>query len=161
MHASCLQRQPDLTSSPFQSEQRLAHSQVGLIMFVPQIALLLATSFKYAADLPTCIFLQTAIFVACNKVCTGQYFIWYLCLLPLVIPKLRMTLSQFTVLLALWVGALLHWLLWAYLLEFQGLNTFRQLWVAGAIFFAANIKVLCSIIDAYTGGQDKKRQHSS
>jgi phosphatidylinositol glycan class M len=51
-------------------------------------------------------------------VSTAQYFVWYFCLLPLVLPRLRWSAGLGWA-LGCWVAAQLHWLLWGYLLEFQ------------------------------------------
>lgn len=45
-----------------------------------------------------------------------------------------------------WMGSQLHWLMWAYLLEFKGRNVFVQLWVAGLMFLAANTFVMLMVI---------------
>lgn len=51
-----------------QSEER--RRLLSLVAFVPQAVLVIASALAYARhDLPLCLFLQTAVFVAFNKVC--------------------------------------------------------------------------------------------
>ncbi len=54
------------------------------------------------------------------QVCTAQYFVWWLFLLPLVLHHVpRPVPPALLAAAAAWVAAQLHWLAWAYLLEFQ------------------------------------------
>lgn len=78
---------------------------------------------------------------------TAQYFVWFFCLLPLILPwsKMKLKWGGLSCIL-LWIGAQTHWLLWGYLLEFKGKNVFLQLWAAGLLFLAANIFILVMII---------------
>ena len=89
-----------------------------------QVILLLALSKQFGShpsDLPFCLFAQTFVFVAYNKVVTSQYFLWYLSLLPLVFPaRIRLTRSEMATLLLLWGFTQASWLLPAYFLEFKG-----------------------------------------
>ena len=41
------------------------------------------------------------------------------------------------------------WLLFAYLLEFEGWNTFRPLLASGILFFTANIWCICEVARGY------------
>ncbi|KAI9111274.1 hypothetical protein K1719_017686 [Acacia pycnantha] len=103
--------------------------------------------FSLAQDLPFCLFVQTVAFVAFNKVITAQYFVWFFCLLPLILPWSKMKLKwQGLSCILLWIGAQIHWLLWGYLLEFKGKNVFLELWAAGLLFLAANVFVLVMTI---------------
>ncbi|XP_022847419.1 GPI mannosyltransferase 1-like isoform X2 [Olea europaea var. sylvestris] len=64
-----------------------------LISFLPQFIVQLALIFRFAYDLPFCFFVQTLTFVAFNKVITAQYFVWFFCLLPLILPWSNMKLT--------------------------------------------------------------------
>ncbi|MFH4984829.1 hypothetical protein AB6A40_011538 [Gnathostoma spinigerum] len=50
--------------------------------FIPQIILIFWLSIRYHRDLPFCWLITTFSFVVFNKVITSQYFIWFMCLIP-------------------------------------------------------------------------------
>ncbi|KAH6574135.1 hypothetical protein BASA50_010051 [Batrachochytrium salamandrivorans] len=117
--------------------------------FVPQFGLVGLLGVMFAHDLPTACFLQTFAFVMLNKVCTSQYFLWYICLLPLVLPFSRLTGDRWkhgVALTAAWVFGQALWLSQAYRLEHLGHNTFMELWVAGIVFFVINVTILNTMI---------------
>ena len=124
---------------------------ISLLTFLPQILLLIAIAKKFgnARDLPFCIFCQTVVFVAYNKVITSQYFLWYLCVLPLSFPQLRLSKGEGLLCLVIWMATQGSWLLPAYYLEFQGSNTFQAIWMESLAFFTANIYLLSKFIRKY------------
>ncbi|KAH9301034.1 hypothetical protein KI387_012617, partial [Taxus chinensis] len=94
-----------------------------LMTFLPQFTVQLVLVPFWAKDLPFCLFAQTVAFVAFNKVITAQYFVWFFCLLPLILPWTKLRLRwKGLICIGLWVAAQFHWLFWAYLLEFKGIN---------------------------------------
>ncbi|KAF5988212.1 GPI mannosyltransferase 1 [Fusarium bulbicola] len=100
-------------------------------------------------DLATAMMAQTFAFVTFNKVCTSQYFLWYMIFLPLYLPNssfLRNPKLGISALL-LWVVSQAAWLQQGYQLEFLGISTFFPgLWLASLGFFLANCWILGVII---------------
>lgn len=121
-----------------------------LVSFLPQVIVQLVLISRFRKDLPFCFLLQTVAFVAFNKVITAQYFVWFFCLLPLILPWSNMKLKLGLLCIFLWVGAQTHWLLWGYLLEFKGKQVFMYLWVASLLFLAVNTFVLICVIIHHT-----------
>lgn len=118
-----------------------------LVSFLPQFTVQMVLMFTFALDLPFCFLVQTVAFVAFNKVITAQYFVWFFCLIPVVLPwsLMKMKWEGLSCILV-WMGTQLHWLMWGYLLEFKGKNVFLPLWIASLLFLAANSFVLIAII---------------
>jgi len=128
----------------------VAEDDIGLniITFLPQVVLLLMLTYKFSNiyEVNFCVFCQTLVFVTFNKVVTAQYFLWYLSLLPLVLPSLLLTTRSIVLGALLWGFAQASWLLPAYLLEFKGNNTFLFIWLEGLAFFCANVGILARLI---------------
>ena len=146
-------------------------SRLPTLAFVPQL-LLSAVILPWAlmpslsrhgaacldASLPSAMLAQTLTFVALNKVCTAQYFLWYLCLLPLHLAARSAPVRQAkgrpvwmvrdVALMAAWVGTQAVWLAEAYRLEFEGKSTFVPgLWMASLAFYLVNMGLLGVVIE--------------
>ncbi|KEF62219.1 phosphatidylinositol glycan, class M [Exophiala aquamarina CBS 119918] len=127
------------------------------IAFIPQ--LLLSTVLIPVAlsrrHLPATMLAQTLAFVTFNKVCTSQYFLWYLIFLPLYLPRSSLTTcpSLGGTALALWVLGQAAWLQQGYQLEFLGRSTFVPgLFSAGLAFFAVNCWILGVVVSDVISG---------
>lgn len=124
---------------------------VKFAAFLPQLAILVVLTLRTFRHIALCLFVQTLTFVAFNKVCTVQYFIWYFPLFALIAPNLTsLGTVRSLVLLAMWYGAQLFWLMFAYRLEFLGQNTFLHIWFAGLVFFVSNITIAVTVLLSYT-----------
>uniref|UniRef100_A0A183BWW9 GPI alpha-1,4-mannosyltransferase I, catalytic subunit n=1 Tax=Globodera pallida TaxID=36090 RepID=A0A183BWW9_GLOPA len=130
---------------------------IGLIAFVPQIVCISAFALRYSEDLPFCWFLTTFAFVSFNKVCTSQYFVWYLCFLPLLFTRLTFRWQHAAKLLVLWLLGQAFWLFPAYLLEFRGMPTFTWTWLASLTFLGINIFLIIQFVQHYALPSFSKR----
>ncbi|TIB74558.1 hypothetical protein E3Q10_00998 [Wallemia mellicola] len=113
---------------------------------IPQLVLALGLGVYGAIDLPLAWFFQTFAFVTFNRVCTSQYFLWYIWLLPVVLPSLKLSKRKKITLPILWISAQAVWLSIAYKLEFLGQPVFIPLWIASLFWFIINVYVLGSLI---------------
>lgn len=121
---------------------------LGLSSFMPQAIMLVVSAALLHEDLALCVFVQTALFVFFNKVFTGQYITWFMCLAPLVAPHLALGKKTCT-LFGSWIFALLCWLFAAWNVEMQGQNMYLALWVGSVLMFATNVVVLNACVQAY------------
>lgn len=121
------------------------------LMFAPQFILVILFSFLYGKNntLLFCLFLQTFTIVTYNPVVTSQYFIWYLSLLPTSIPRFDLKRRQAAILCLLWIMSQLTWLIPAYILEYQGKNTFLYIWYQSLGIFCANLVIMVRLIKSY------------
>ncbi|XP_047349493.1 GPI mannosyltransferase 1 [Vespa velutina] len=122
-----------------------------ILTLLPQIMLLISLSYKYSdkSDLPFALFTQAMVIVIYNSVMTSQYFFWFLSLLPVCLPNIKMSNSRSITLISAWILSQGIWLFFAYLLEFQGINTFSFIWISGLLFFTTNVKILMDLIRCY------------
>jgi len=118
----------------------------SLIAFLPQLLVIGLIGIKYRQDLTFAMFGQTVAFVAFNKVVTAQYFLWYLCLLPLILPFSKMDIWRGVQLTGAFILAEIMWGAAAFLVEFQGLPAFVPIWMTGLMFFAVQIWILRQFI---------------
>jgi GPI mannosyltransferase 1 subunit M len=105
-----------------------------------------------------CLFLETLVFVAFNKVVTGQYFLWFVVLLPVAFPqpffqRLCSNHSNNNLLqrksLWIWTSAVSLWLFSAWLLEMNGISFFSFIFAASVLLLFANVLVVQSLAAEY------------
>ncbi|CAF3336480.1 unnamed protein product [Rotaria socialis] len=125
------------------------NSLLPFVTFIPQIFNTLVFSCRLYDRLELCLFALTFSFVTFNKVTTSQYFLWYLIFIPILLPNIYLTWKKLFLLLVAWLAAQGWWLYHAYQLEFQGKNTFAQIWLASIVFGFVNVIILCAIIYNY------------
>lgn len=124
-----------------------------LLTMTPQLFLIVLISFHFSRTRQTIQFallLIAFIMVTYNPVVTSQYFVWFLSLLPLCINNFRsLSIKQVIILPSLWFLGQGMWLLFAYFLEFKGINSFDFIWLASVFFFIINIIIVQILIENY------------
>ncbi len=131
--------------------------------FLPQLSLsciLLSLLPSTSYSLPTTMLAQTLAFVTFNKVCTSQYFLWYLVFLPLYLPHSSLMQDRNSrigaLALASWVLGQGAWLGFGFQLEFLGMSSWLGLWGTSALFFSINCWLLGIIVQ--DGGRLVKKK---
>ncbi|CAJ2500167.1 Uu.00g030200.m01.CDS01 [Anthostomella pinea] len=142
--------------APLSSSTSPPSFRIESVAFVPQLLLstVLIPLVGAKRDLPATMLAQTFAFVTFNKVCTSQYFLWYMVLLPLYLPtsSLLHRPARGLAALALWVAAQALWLQQGYALEFLGRSTFAPgLWAASLAFFLVNCWILGVVVEDIGG----------
>jgi len=121
------------------------------LAFIPQLllALVIIPLDLAKKNLPGAMLAQTFAFVTFNKVCTSQYFLWYMVFLPVYLPDASLLWSQRgLVMIAAWVAGQAMWLQQGYELEFLGNSTFLPgLWMSSINFFLLNCWTLSNIVE--------------
>ena len=133
---------------PIYLSRALQDSRLTLLLklapFAAHLLLQAASLIALKHDIDKCALAQTLLFVAANKVCTAQYFLWWLPLLLVVVDDWRRILKP----LRNWVLSCGLWLAVAYGLEFVGLPVHVLLWGCSLLFFRANVDLLISAVSA-------------
>ncbi|TVY19507.1 GPI mannosyltransferase 1 [Lachnellula arida] len=148
LYLSSSSSSPNSSSLSFPSHIHLNLESLAFIpqLFLSAIALPLILAKK---DLPSTMLAQTFAFVTFNKVCTSQYFLWYMVFLPFYLPTSSLLANKKLGLTAagLWVATQGLWLQQAFQLEFLGNSTFVPgLWVSSLLFFLTNAWILGIIV---------------
>jgi len=69
----------------YQMYDEAGSTMLAVLTFLPQWAVVIGIGIAFYYDLFLAMLLQTWFFVIFNKVCTAQYYLWYLTLLPVVL----------------------------------------------------------------------------
>ncbi|KAK3674909.1 GPI mannosyltransferase 1 [Recurvomyces mirabilis] len=139
-----------------------AHLRIESLAFLPQLLLsvIIIPLALARKNLAGTMLAQTFAFVTFNKVCTSQYFLWYLVFLPVYLPDTTLLWGRRgIVMLVAWVLGQALWLQQGYRLEFLGISSFAPaLWVASIAFFLANCWILYEIVIDIGRGGNATRQ---
>lgn len=144
---------------------------LSVIAFVSQAVGVLVLSLTYLSldtnrrtklkKLSFSLFGTTFLFVSLNKVCTSQYFSWYLTFLPLILDSLNLGTYQAYSIVAAWLLSQANWLLFAYLYEYQHLDVADHVGNSSVLFLLSNLWILstvCQHFDASPKNRDNLKE---
>jgi len=129
---------------------------LSLLTFLPQAILVFLASIFLFKNLNTCLIIITWIFVTFNKVVTAQYYLWYISLIPLIMPFNKMFLTKKTkacVLFGIWLYLEVYWNSFSHRLENNGQNLFLEIWIFNMAFFLVN----CVMIEEIASNEVTKK----
>lgn len=126
------------------------------LCFLPQALLCMLFALKHYRSPQRCLTLQTISFVLFNKVSTSQYFLWYMWLLPLLLPSLDMRPIKAVILTVTWLLGQVLWLATGYLVEFQCANYFLLMHFASLFFLLSQCYIVCCLISSFRTLPEKK-----
>lgn len=132
----------------------------SLFAFIPQMLMLVVVAWVLRKNAAHAVALETMLFVAFNKVCTVQYFVWYLPFVPFVLYSASDHPGSYGGLkigIALWAIALGLWMLNGKRLEFDGEDTFVPLWACSIFFFIAQVFLSILMLRIALRRQKEKR----
>lgn len=95
------------------------------------------------------LFGSTFVFVSLNKVCTSQYFLWYLIFLPLIADSIRLYPAQACIMIATWLMSQANWLIFAYLYEYQKYEIIDHVGNSSLLFLACNIWLVTTLYSKF------------
>jgi phosphatidylinositol glycan class M len=139
--------------------------KTGLVAFVPQMGALLTAAWILRRNVAHAITVVTMIFVCFNKVCTVQYFVWFLPLLPFVFAsgagagaKAGGAASGGAVVRGfalglVWFVGIVVWMVMSVKVEFEGKPAYVPLWLASVFFFGMQVLVTRAVASAAVAGQ--------
>ncbi|PWN52760.1 hypothetical protein IE53DRAFT_384772 [Violaceomyces palustris] len=123
----------------------------SLTSFLPQLGLTSYVGWVLGGkDVVSACAAQTLVFVTFNKVCTSQYFMWFLWLLPVILPSLRFkSRVQPILMISAWVATQSVWLGQAYLLEFKAKQVFLEVWSSSLLLLVCHCYLIVACLDAW------------
>lgn len=129
--------------------------ELSIIAFLAQFLSVAYISISYLAidtnrrvklrKLSFSLFGTTFLFVALNKVCTSQYFNWYLIFVPLILDSVKLETNRAYSLLAMWILSQVNWLLFAYLYEYQGYDIIDIVGNSSLLFLVSNLWIMTTL----------------
>lgn len=125
---------------------------ISSIAFAPQLLGVLYVSLQHISfdsnrrtklrKLTFSLFCSTFLFVSLNKVCTSQYFNWYLVFVPLIMDSIKLETHQTMSIAASWFLSQVNWLLFAYLYEYHKLDIIDYVGNSSILFLMSNLWIL-------------------
>jgi phosphatidylinositol glycan class M len=138
---------------------------LSLLTFAPQVILILLSTLFLFQNINLCLIVLTMVFVTFNKVVTAQYFLWYICLIPLIVPNNKLfdynkhpgKVIWGVVMFIVWLFFELIWNSYSHRLEYRGENLFLEIWIINCIFFFVNSVIIKELIVNEKSFAEKKR----